>query len=124
MLREIINILYILIDLRAFMEQKKLTFMTNQKWKEYENDPKTEALFNTLEKQRIIREKEEFQEWLQKDISYDGEQPIYIVNIIKSMLEEISMMADANKTQIISKKRLRDIIASMLYKESKYGKRI
>ena len=106
------------------MEQKKLTFMTNQKWKEYKNDPKTEALFNTLEKQRMIREKEEFQEWLLKDISYDGEQPIYIRNIILSMIEEISMMTDGNKTPIVNKKILRDIVASMLYKESKYGKRI
>ena len=98
--------------------------MTNQKWKEYKNDPKTEALFNTLEKQRMIREKEEFQEWLLKDISYDGEQPIYIRNIILSMIEEISMMTDGNKTPIVNKKILRDIVASMIYKESKYGKRI
>ena len=39
------------------MEQKKLTFMTNQKWKDYEDDPKIKALFKTLEKQRKQREK-------------------------------------------------------------------
>ena len=122
MLREIIIIPYILFNLRAYMEQKKLTFMTNQKWKDYENDPKIEDLFNTLEKQKKQREKEEFQEWLQKDISYDGEEPIYIRNIISSMIDEISMMTDGNKTPIVNKKILRDIIASMLYKESKYGK--
>tara|TARA_Y100000591_G_C21762541_1_gene660894 strand:+ start:954 stop:1268 length:315 start_codon:yes stop_codon:yes gene_type:complete len=104
------------------MEQKKLTFMTNQKWKEYKNDPKMEALFNTLEKQRIIREKEEFQEWLVKDISYDGEKSIYICDVIKLMLQEVYMMTDGNKTEIVNKKILRDIVASMLYKESKYGK--
>ena len=38
------------------------------------------------------------------------------------MMEEISMMADGNKTKLVNKKRLRDMIASMLYKESKYGK--
>ena len=96
--------------------------MTNQKWKEYKNDPKMEALFNTLEKQRIIREKEEFQEWLVKDISYDGEKSIYICDVIKLMLQEVYMMTDGNKTEIVNKKILRDIVASMLYKESKYGK--
>ena len=60
--------------------------------------------------------------WLVKDISYEGEDPIYIRNIIKSMLHEVSMMAYGNKTEIVNKKRLRDMIASMLYKESKYGK--
>ena len=104
------------------MEQKKLTFMTNQKWKDYENDPKTENLFNTLEKQRKKREQHDFKEWLQKDIRYDGEEPTYIRNIILSMIDEISMMTDGNKTPIVNKKILRDIIASMLYKESKYGK--
>ena len=104
------------------MEQKKLTFMTNQKWKDYEDDPKIKALFKTLEKQRKQREKKDFQEWLSTDISYDGEEPIYIHNIILSMMEEISMMADGNKTKLVNKKRLRDMIASMLYKESKYGK--
>lgn len=104
------------------MEKKKLTFMTNQKWKEYKNDPKMNSLFKTLEKQRIIREKEDFQEWLLKDISYQEEPPIYIRNIILSMMEEISMMADGNKTEIVNENRLRDMIASMLYKESKYGK--
>ena len=104
------------------MEQKKLNFMTNQKWKDYENDPKTEALFKTLEKQKKQREKKDFQEWLLTDISYDGEEPIYIRNIILTMMEEISMMTDGNKTKLVNKKRLRDMIASMLYKESKYGK--
>ena len=98
------------------MEQK-LTFMTNQKWKDYEDDPKIKALFKTLEKQRKQREKD-FQEWLSTDISYDGEEPIYIHNIILSMMEEISMMADGNKPTV--NKRLRDMIASTLYKESKY----
>ena len=96
--------------------------MTNQKWKDYEDDPKIKALFKTLEKQRKQREKKDFQEWLSTDISYDGEEPIYIHNIILSMMEEISMMADGNKTKLVNKKRLRDMIASMLYKESKYGK--
>ena len=104
------------------MEQKKLNFMTNQKWKDYENDPKTEALFKTLEKQRENREKEDFQEWLLKDISNDNEDPIYIRDIIKLMLHEVSMMADGNKTKLVNEKRLRDMVASMLYKESKYGK--
>ena len=104
------------------MEQKKLKFMTNQKWKDYEDDPKTKALFKTLEQQKKQREKEDFQEWLSTDISYDGEEPIYIRNIILTMMEEISMMADGNKTKLVNKKRLRDMIASMLYKESKYGK--
>lgn len=98
--------------------------MTNQKWKEYKNDPKTEALFKTLEKQKKQREKEDFQEWLLKDISYSDEKPIYIRNIILSMMEEISMIAKGNKTEIVNENRLRDIIASMLYKESKYGKSI
>lgn len=106
------------------MEQKKLKFMTNQKWKEYKNDPKTEALFKTLEQKRMQREKEEFQEWLVKDISYDGEDPIYIGDIIKLMLYEVSMMTDGNKTKLVNEKRLRDMVASMLYKESKYGKSI
>ena len=96
--------------------------MTNQKWKDYENDPKTEALFKTLEKQRENREKEDFQEWLLKDISNDNEDPIYIRDIIKLMLHEVSMMADGNKTKLVNEKRLRDMVASMLYKESKYGK--
>ena len=104
------------------MEQKKLKFMTNQKWKDYEDDPKIKALFKTLEKQKKQREKEDFQEWLSTDISYDGEEPIYIRNIILTMMEEIYMMADGNKTKLVNKKRLRDMIASMLYKESKYGK--
>ena len=108
--------------LTASMEQKKFSLMTNQKWKNYKNDPKIESLFKTLEKQRRIREKQEFQEWLLKDISYDGEEPIYIRDIIKSILDEVSMMTDGNKTKIVNKKRLRDTIASMLYKESKYGK--
>lgn len=96
--------------------------MTNQKWKDYEDDPKIKALFKTLEKQKKQREKEDFQEWLSTDISYEGEEPIYIRNIILTMMEEISMMADGNKTKLVNKKRLRDMIASMLYKESKYGK--
>ena len=87
--------------------------MTNQKWKDYEDDPKTKALFKTLEKQKKQREKEDFQEWLSTDISYDGEEPIYIRNIILTMMEEISMMADGNKTKLVNKKRLRDMIASM-----------
>ena len=40
------------------------------------------------------------------------------------MMEEISMIAKGNKTEIVNENRLRDIIASMLYKESKYGKSI
>ena len=104
------------------MEQNKVKIMTNQKWKDYENDPKIESLFKTLEKQRENREKEGFQEWLVKDISYEGEEPIYIRDIIKLMLHEVSMMADGNKTKLVNEKRLRDIVASMLYKESKYGK--
>ena len=96
--------------------------MTNQKWKDYEDDPKIKALFKTLEQQKRQREKEEFEEWLSKDISYDEEDPIYIRNIILTMMEEISMMADGNKTKLINEKRLRDMVASMLYKESKYGK--
>ena len=64
------------------MEQKKLKFMTNQKWKDYKDDPKTKALFKTLEQQKKQREKEDFQEWLSTDISYDGEETIYILNNI------------------------------------------
>ena len=96
--------------------------MTNQKWKDYKNNPKIEALFKTLEKQKKQRQQEDFQEWLSTDISYDGEDPIYVRDIIKSMLNEVSMIADGNKTKIVNEKRLRDLVASMLYKESKYGK--
>ena len=60
-LREIdvyINIYRLICD--HLWSKKNLQFMTNQKWKEYKNDPKTEALFKTLEKQRKAKRKRRF----------------------------------------------------------------
>ena len=100
----------------AFMER---SVMTNQKWKDYENDQKQKHFLRRW-KTKKQREKEEFQEWLSTDISCDGEDPIYI-HVLFYNDEEISMMADGNN-KLVNKKRLRDMVASMLYKESKYGK--
>ena len=48
------------------MEQKKLKFMTNQKWKDYEDDPKIKALLKTLEKQKSKEKKKIFKSGCQQ----------------------------------------------------------
>ena len=104
------------------MENTKLTFMTNQKWKNYKISEKTKNLFFELEKLKKQQQKDDFVEWLNTDISYDKEECLLIKDVLEMLIDEVNSIISSNKNTIINQKRLRDTIASMIYKESRYGR--
>ncbi len=104
----------------------KLKIMTNQMWKNYKVDPKTKNLFNSLEELRQKEKNRKFKEWLNKKINFfederDENHDTRICTIIENLIEDINDIVEEKGRIITNKKRLRDTIASMIYKESGNG---
>ena len=101
--------------------------MTNQKWKEYKVDKKTYDLMNALEEMRENQKKRDFMEWLNLDLiiygdERDNERPICVKKVLKNLIDDINKIMEEKGRAITNKKRLRDMIASMIYKESTDGR--
>tara|TARA_B100001063_G_C16758326_1_gene554436 strand:+ start:586 stop:918 length:333 start_codon:yes stop_codon:yes gene_type:complete len=108
-------------------KEKKFVLMTNQKWKEYKVDKKTSDLMNALEEMRENQKKRDFMEWLNLNLiiygdERDNERPICVKKVLKNLIDDINKIVEEKGRAITNKKRLRDTIASMIYKESRYGR--
>ena len=104
----------------------KLKFMTNQKWKNYKVDPKTQNLFNSLERLKQKEKNRKFKEWLNKKINFFEDERDYhhdtrIYTILENLMDDINQIVNEKGRIITNEKRLRDMLASMIYKESENG---
>ena len=104
----------------------KLKFMTNQKWKNYKVDPKTQNLFNSLERLKQKEKNRKFKEWLNKKINFfederDNDHDTKIYTILENLMDDINQIVNEKGRIITNEKRLRDMLASMIYKESENG---
>ena len=104
----------------------KLKFMTNQKWKNYKVDPKIKNLFNSLEELRQKEKNRKFKEWLNKKINFFEDERDYhhdtrIYTILENLMDDINQIVNEKGRIITNEKRLRDMLASMIYKESENG---
>ena len=125
MLRDMVRNTYIFICFNI-MENKQPIFkvkkMTNQKWKTYEDDIKTKELLEKLEELKIKRRHEDFKSWLNSEIFLDNDKSILVKHVLEDLVENTVKLCNEYGIKIINEKQLRDTVASMIYKESRYGK--
>lgn len=99
----------------------KVKKMTNQKWKTYEDDIKTKELLEKLEELKIKRRHEDFKLWLNSEIFLDSDKSILVKHVLEDLIENTVKICSEYGIKIINEKQLRDTVASMIYKESRYG---
>ena len=105
----------------------KVKIMTNQKWKNYKVDTKTKNLLNSLEILRQKEKKHKFKEWLIKKINFFEDERDYdhntrVCDILENLMEDINQIVYEKGRIITNQKRLRDMVASMIYKENSDGR--
>ena len=72
------------------MKEKQLLMLTNQKWKTYKIDKKTNDLIKSLDNIRKKNNKRNFIEWLNKNIKlYEDERDDEISLKVKDVLENL-----------------------------------
>lgn len=102
--------------------ENKVHIMTNQKWKTYKTDNKMLNLFKNLEAMKEKHRKEDFKEWLNMNIYMDNEDKkfIQVKMVLELLYKDVKMIIENEGYAISNEKQLRDNIATMIYKESKY----
>ena len=99
--------------------------MTNQKWKNYEPDKKMVELFLALEISKKKLKKQQFIEWLNKDIYVNNDEDshkLQIKTVLEELIKETMDLVKGYRLTIGNEKELRDNIATMIYKRSEDGK--
>jgi len=105
------------------MKEKQLLMLTNQKWKTYKIDKKTNDLIKSLDNIRKKNNKRNFIEWLNKNIKLyederDDEISLKVKDVLENLIHDINIIMKEKGREIINQKQLRDTVASMIYKES------
>lgn len=105
------------------MEEKQLLMLTNQKWKTYKIDKKTNDLFKSLDNIRKKNDEKNFIEWLNKNIKlYEDERDddisLKVKDVLENLIHDINVIMKEKGREILNQKQLRDTVASMIYKES------
>lgn len=105
------------------MEDKQLLMLTNQKWKTYKIDKKTNDLIKSLDNIRKKNDKRKFIEWLNKNIKLyenerDDEISLKVKDVLENLIHDINVIMKEKGREILNQKQLRDTVASMIYKES------
>lgn len=105
------------------MEEKQLLMLTNQKWKTYKIDKKTNDLFKSLDNIRKKNDEKNFIEWLNKNIKlYEDERDddisLKVKDVLENLIHDINVIMKEKGIEILNQKQLRDTVASMIYKES------
>ena len=104
--------------------ENSFKILTNQKWKTYKLNIKTKNLLENLEKTKVKREREDFQKWLCRDIhdvyaEDDAYLPVHCV--LEALCEDVKSIIMERGCIISNEKEFRDNVATMIYKESRYG---
>ena len=103
---------------------KSITILANQKWKTYKLNIKTKNLLVNLEKTKVKREGEDFQKWLCRDIHdvYAEDHAYLPVHcVLEALCEDVKRIIKERGCVISNEKEFRDNVATMIYKESRYG---
>jgi hypothetical protein len=105
------------------MEEKQLLMLTNQKWKTYKIDKKTNDLIKSLDNIRKKNDEKNFIEWLNKNIKLyederDDEISLKVKDVLENLIYDINVIMKEKGREILNQKQLRDTVASMIYKES------
>lgn len=105
------------------MKEKQLLMLTNQKWKTYKIDKKTNDLIKSLDNIRKKNNKRNFIEWLNKNIKLyenerDDEISLKVKDVLENLIHDINVIMKEKGREILNQKQLRDTVASMIYKES------
>ena len=100
---------------------KGINILTNQKWKTYKLDITTKNLIENLEKTKVKHKKENFQKWLCMDIYPDVNTEDHIYLPVHRVLDELCTDVKSIIGAISNEKEFRDNVATMIYKESRYG---
>mgnify|MGYP003996943259 CR=1 FL=1 len=105
------------------MEEKQLLMLTNQKWKTYKIDKKTNDLIKSLDNIRKKNDEKNFIEWLNKNIKLyederDDEIALKVKDVLENLIYDINVIMKEKGREILNQKQLRDTVAYMIYKES------
>jgi|TARA_B110000858_G_C17587136_1_gene373944 hypothetical protein len=104
--------------------ENSFKILTNQRWKTYKLNIKTKNLLENLEKTKVKREQEDFQKWLCRDIHdvYAEDDAYLSVHcVLEALCEDVKSIIIERGCIISNEKEFRDNVATMIYKESRYG---